>query len=302
MQTPTQASAQTKNLAGVVRSRFAYSCRSHDRRLRTIRPGTGRSRLRRRETAGKKYKNIQVLKDIPADQLIPSMQFISASLGVECEFCHVEDSGKMEFDKDDKNEKKTARKMMQMMFAINKNNFDGEREVTCNTCHRGSPHPQAIPAILAEAPKPEAMRRMHEHDRTTGAICHRAVRCWRSYIQALGGQAALAKVTTRVEKGKALMPEGPATPIDIYTKAPDQRVSVMHTPKGESVTAYNGQGGWLSFPGRPLREMSASDQMAAKLDAEAFYPNLLQQQFTELKSQENTRESGGSGDGFSAGA
>ena len=59
------------------------------------------------ETAGKKFKNIQVLKDIPADQLIPSMQFISASLGVECDFCHVENSGKMEFDKDDKKEKKT---------------------------------------------------------------------------------------------------------------------------------------------------------------------------------------------------
>src|ERR1700760_4794067 len=72
-------------------------------------------------TAGQKFKNIKVLKDIPADQLIPSMQFISASLGVECDFCHSENAGKLEFDKDDKEEKKTARKMMEMMFAINKN-------------------------------------------------------------------------------------------------------------------------------------------------------------------------------------
>jgi hypothetical protein len=35
------------------------------------------------------FKNIQVLKGIPADQLIPTMQFITASLGVECDFCHV---------------------------------------------------------------------------------------------------------------------------------------------------------------------------------------------------------------------
>jgi hypothetical protein len=243
------------------------------------------------ETAGKKFKNIQVLKDIPADQLIPSMQFISASLGVECDFCHVENSGKMEFDKDDKKEKKTARKMMQMMFAINQNNFEGEREVTCTTCHRGSPHPQAIPAILAETAKPEPAPRQ-EHDMTPAAMPS-ADPILARYIQALGGQAALAKVKTRVERGKALMSEGPATPIDIYTKAPDQRVSVMHTPKGESVTAYNGQGGWLSFPGRPAREMSASDQLAAKLDAETFYPSLLQQQFTELKSEENTQKVAG---------
>ena len=89
------------------------------------------------QTAAQKYKNIQVLKDIPADQLIPSMQFITAALGVECEFCHVASpAGKLEFDKDDKDEKKTAREMMQMMFAINQNNFDGKRGVTCNTCHR----------------------------------------------------------------------------------------------------------------------------------------------------------------------
>ncbi len=242
------------------------------------------------DTAGKKFKNIQVLKDIPADQLIPSMQFISASLGVECDFCHTENAGKLEFDKDDKKEKKTARAMMQMMFAINKNNFEGEREVTCNTCHRGSPHPQAIPAILAEGPKPEAAP-AHPHNMTPAEMPS-GDPVLAKYIQAIGGQAALAKVSSRVETGKALMPEGPAIPVSIYTQAPDKRVSVMHMPKGDSVTAYNGQGGWLAFPGRPLREMSASDQTAAKLDAEAFYPNLLQQQFTELKLRDNSEKVG----------
>jgi photosynthetic reaction center cytochrome c subunit len=242
-------------------------------------------------TASEKYKNIKILKDIPADQLIPSMQFISASLGVECDFCHVEGTGgRLEFDKDDKKEKKTAREMMQMMFAINKNNFEGEREVTCNTCHRGAPHPQGIPAILAENAKPEPMPE-HQHEMkpeqlpSGGPVLAR-------YIQALGGAAALAKVQTRVEKGKAIMAEGPPTPIDIYTKAPDQRVSVMHTPKGDSVTAYNGKGGWISFPGRPVREMSESDRLAARLDAESFYPNLLQQQFTELKLQDHPEKIG----------
>ena len=224
------------------------------------------------QTAAQHYKNIKVLKDIPADELIPSMQFITAALGVECEFCHVAGPDKrLEFDKDDKKEKKTAREMMQMMFAINKNNFDGERQVTCNTCHRGSPHPQAIPAIMAEAPKPEAMEAMHQHNDNPASLPSGAPVLAR-YIQALGGEAALSAVSTRVEKGNALMPEGPSVAIDIYTKAPDQRVSVMHMAKGESVTAYNGQAGWISFPGRPVREMSAADQMAARLDAEAFYP------------------------------
>jgi len=50
------------------------------------------------KTTEQAFKNIQILKGIPADQLIPSMQFISASLGVECEYCHVAGA----FDKDDK--------------------------------------------------------------------------------------------------------------------------------------------------------------------------------------------------------
>jgi photosynthetic reaction center cytochrome c subunit len=228
-----------------------------------------------------------VLKNIPAGELIPSMQFITAALGVECEFCHVEGPDKrLEFDKDDKKEKKTAREMMQMMFAINKNSFDGDLEVSCNTCHRGSPHPQAIPAIMAQAPKPEAMETMHQHTNDPASLPSGAPVLDR-YIQVLGGQAALSKVSTRVEKGNAVMPDGPPLAIDIYTKAPDQRVSVMHMPKGESVTAYNGQAGWISFPNRPLREMSAADQMAAKLDAEAFYPLPFEHEFTELKLQDH---------------
>src|SRR6202161_1783338 len=96
------------------------------------------------------FKNIQVLKGVPADQVIPAMQFIAASLGVECEFCHVRNA----FEKDDKDEKVTARKMMQMMFTANKETFEGKREVTCYTCHRGSTKPVGTPLIPETEPKP----------------------------------------------------------------------------------------------------------------------------------------------------
>src|SRR5579864_3930367 len=92
------------------------------------------------KAAQPRFKNLQVLKDIPPDQLIPAMQFISASLGVECEFCHVRDA----FDKDDKQSKQTARRMIQMMFTIDADQFHGERAVTCYTCHRGSAKPVSI--------------------------------------------------------------------------------------------------------------------------------------------------------------
>ena len=99
------------------------------------------SRIKMAEEA---YKNVQSLKGIPADQLVPSMLFITYSLGVECSFCHVEGA----FEKDDKKPKQIARKMIQMMFAINHENFEGKREVTCYSCHRGSSHPLATQSSL----------------------------------------------------------------------------------------------------------------------------------------------------------
>src|SRR5579859_1162921 len=79
------------------------------------------------KTAEQVYKNIIQLKGTPADQLLPAMQFISASLGVECNFCHVRDKN----EADDKRPKKVAREMLAMTMAINKNSFEGQRQVTC---------------------------------------------------------------------------------------------------------------------------------------------------------------------------
>src|SRR5262245_52854963 len=53
------------------------------------------------QTMEQKYKNIQVLKGLPASQMRPMMNYISASLGVNCAFCHVKTGDQWEFDKDD---------------------------------------------------------------------------------------------------------------------------------------------------------------------------------------------------------
>jgi photosynthetic reaction center cytochrome c subunit len=201
--------------------------------------------------AEEQFKNIQVLKGIPAEQLIPTMQFISASLGVECEFCHEPKA----FDKDDKKTKQTARKMMEMMFAINKDNFEGHREVTCYSCHRGNAHPQAIPAVATEQ-APAAQPQHVEPDATQSEGKENsgptADQLLEKYVQALGGSPAIDKVTTRVMKGTIDF-GGKSLPIDIYCKAPDERISFTHMPEGDSVTAFNGHEGWLGMPGRPIR-------------------------------------------------
>ena len=58
------------------------------------------------QTASQRYKNVQVLKDVPAEQLRLAMEYITASLGVGCDFCHVTGPGGG-FDKDDKEPKRS---------------------------------------------------------------------------------------------------------------------------------------------------------------------------------------------------
>jgi hypothetical protein len=81
------------------------------------------------------YKNIQLLKGLPSDRLMPIMFAFKSSLGVDCTYCHIKD----QFEKDDKSTKQMARKMIKLVRDTNANL--GSARVNCFTCHRGQPRP-----------------------------------------------------------------------------------------------------------------------------------------------------------------
>src|SRR5271154_5614637 len=229
------------------------------------------------KTAEQVYKNIEVLKGVPAGQLIPAMQFITASLGVECTFCHVEGH----FDKDDKKPKQVARDMMRMTFTLNKNDFEGHREVTCYSCHRGAPNPLTIPVVGGESrPAPAASEsagpKLPENLPTVAQLID-------NYVRALGGSAAIEKITTRIEKGSASF-RGQSQSVEIFTQSPDKLSVVRHMSDGGSfVATSDGREGWSSPPGRPPREMHEADITAARMDADLQFPVHIQQLFPELR-------------------
>ena len=99
------------------------------------------------------YKNLKVLpKKISHDDMEKVMHHYNASLGVKCNFCHVrnEETKKLDFASDAKEEKIVARSMMKMTNKLNIQNFGAKKsqfnqavmEVSCQTCHRGKPHPE----------------------------------------------------------------------------------------------------------------------------------------------------------------
>ncbi len=93
------------------------------------------------QKAGAAYKNIQILKDVPVSNFIPVMRQFAGALGVECEHCHVA----TDFASEEKPAKATARKMLLMAGAINKDHFGGQGAVSCYTCHRGQTKPATAP-------------------------------------------------------------------------------------------------------------------------------------------------------------
>jgi hypothetical protein len=91
------------------------------------------------------FKNIKILKGVPAGRLVNIMNMgFGRSLGVSCGFCHV----LQKWDLDDKEEKNTARLMFAMVQTINRdfiskipNDSGPQPVVNCMTCHRGMPRP-----------------------------------------------------------------------------------------------------------------------------------------------------------------
>ncbi len=94
--------------------------------------------------------SVTVLTGLLAPQFQEEMNFITQALGVNCNTCHVRGN----FASDEKTEKATARRMLEMTKGLNKQFFpdhkpkDGESvlgRVTCYTCHQGERTPKLPP-------------------------------------------------------------------------------------------------------------------------------------------------------------
>lgn len=111
------------------------------------------------------YENLKFFpKDTPRDSLLTIMRGFTYALGVNCQYCHVEEPAaqpggrpRLRPGLDDKIEKQKARFMLGMVDTLNRvtlaalpQRHEGVR-VNCVTCHRGSPIPGTIDMVLADA-------------------------------------------------------------------------------------------------------------------------------------------------------
>ena len=145
------------------------------------------------KTAEQEFKNIQVFQGKPANELRPTMSFIANSLGVRCDFCHAQP-----FSADTKPTKATARKMIEMVYAINKSTFNGREEVNCYTCHQGHTRPNSRLSLTAVAAAEGPGRGAPEGAGAAPAAAKPALptaqQLFDKYVTAIGGAEAWAAV------------------------------------------------------------------------------------------------------------
>ena len=222
------------------------------------------------KTAEQVYKNIQVLKGAPADQLIQSMHLLRGALGVDCEFCHDERDRAADTDA-----KATARKMMQMMIDLNKSSFNGRQVVTCYTCHQGRPQPRGVLALPVT-----------ESEEVPKVALPSVDQILAKYVEALGGEQAIRKVTSRVVTGTQYIPTGPGgvvpvpATIEIDQKAPNLTVNIYHTATYTISNGFDGTKAWSQDMRGRVIEPPSVDQGRVKRDADFYVPLNLKQQYT----------------------
>jgi hypothetical protein len=232
------------------------------------------------------FKNVQVLKGIPVKEFMNTMGFFSAATNLNCIDCHSAQSESLEGYAIDTPRKQMARKMILMVNALNQSSFAGQRKVTCYTCHRANDRPEAVPSLLDQYSIPE-----DDPDRVEVIVGGppqtvkriTADQILDKYLQAIGGAAQLAKLTSFTAKGTY---EGYETfsmpvPMEMFANSPNQLTTIVHTQNGDSVNTFDGTRGWTAAADKLMRvlPLTGGDLEGAKMDAFLSFPARIKQDF-----------------------
>lgn len=234
------------------------------------------------------FKNVQALKGIGVDDFMLTMGIMSAAVGSDCVGCHPSaGTDKVDWALDTPR-KRTARRMVQMVTSINRENFGGRQVVTCWTCHRGRDRPVVTPAldvVYGEA-------NLEFDDVLTQQTGVPSVdQLLNKYMTAIGGAQRVGGMTSFVATGKSTGYRGfgGGGVVELAAQAPDRRATHIRFPeypdRGVSVRTYDGRTGWIATPLAvvPKYELGGSERDGARLDAQLAFPAQIRQALTDLR-------------------
>jgi outer membrane lipoprotein-sorting protein len=104
------------------------------------------------------------------------------------------------------------------------------------------------------------------------------------YVQALGGKAALEKITSTTSKGTFEIPTfGASGSAEMWEKAPNKAALKLDIPGfGVVQEGFNGTVAWSQDPQSGLREKTGAELEATKIDADFYKPLKLKQLYPKI--------------------
>jgi hypothetical protein len=238
------------------------------------------------QTAGEFFKNVttSTLKGLTPSDFLGAMGVMTAAVGYDCSNCHPgAGTDAMDWVTDSNPKKVIARKMVEMVANINKQNFGGSQEVTCWTCHHGLDLPTTSIALdkLYGEPNDEKRDVVTVQDGEPPAV-----KILDEYIAAAGGKN-LPGLTSYVATGRSegYSGLGGSGAFQIFASAPNKRgmwiTFPQHPDRGTSAWTYDGKTGWIAQPRgfMPLYELNGNDLAGAKLDALVAFPGQIKTAF-----------------------
>lgn len=224
------------------------------------------------------FKNIQALKGMRAGDLQGAMSFIASSLNVDCDYCHRQD-----FSKDVTKEKLRAREMIRMTRQINEEAFHGENKVNCFTCHQGHTDPVSLaPIFPPPSRKPGAEAAATE--KPAVAPLPSVAEVLDHYVQALGGQAALDGVKSRMIRTEALNGENSESNTVLYQKAPEKVLLVEGSPNYTLWVGFNGKRAWAQDSEKSYWGILNTPQRNSIMrDSESYQGSRIRSQYSNVR-------------------
>jgi Photosynthetic reaction centre cytochrome C subunit len=237
--------------------------------------------------AGQFFKNVtsSTLKGLTPSDFLGAMGVMTAAVGYDCLDCHPgAGTDAMDWVTDSNPKKVTARKMVEMVATINKQNFAGTQQVTCWTCHHGLDQPTTSIALDKLYGEPNDEKR---DVLAAGAGVKSADVVLDEFIQATGGAQKWATVKSYMLMGKEEYYGGLGGDghVEIYAQAPNSRGMWINFPdhpdRGTSAWTYDGKTGWISQPRGFMGkyELTGNDLNGQRLDSIVGFPTEIKGAF-----------------------
>ena len=233
------------------------------------------------------FKDIRVLKGIPADEFLDTMGMFASALLFDCVSCHAKDiiTDENAFAIETPRIQR-ARQMVVMMNSINRLYFGGQPRVTCYTCHGGGNVPRSEPNLDTQYGEPIEDPYAINFVQSVATIP--ATEIFARYLKAIGGAEHAAKFTSFAGVGTYTGFDSNDVPVpaEVFVRAPNQMTTIAQAQAGTNAKVFDGTQGWRMQQDTPIPifAMTGDNLRGAAIEAMVWFPASLQKSFSQWQT------------------